>query len=227
MVPIQLPPGSSPRVRGKHSAPWQYVFDRRLIPACAGKTLALVKLPRLRSAHPRVCGENLPYRSHLAPCRGSSPRVRGKRSSTGGVGALAGLIPACAGKTIRGKKVASSVRAHPRVCGENPGWFETVARDAGSSPRVRGKRRKREVGGVLLRLIPACAGKTARPTCQTVRGPAHPRVCGENVLMNEAAAHMMGSSPRVRGKQRRTRVDCIHKGLIPACAGKTRTNSNP
>ena len=50
---------------------------------------------------------------------------------------------------------------------------------------------------------------------------AHPRVCGENVLMNEATAHMMGSSPRVRGKPDFVGEGVLEAGLIPACAGKT------
>ena len=51
---------------------------------------------------------------------------------------------------------------------------------------------------------------------------AHPRVCGENTPAQVLSLHALGSSPRVRGKQR-TRIPLLqtHR-LIPACAGKTR-----
>ena len=51
-------PGSPPRVRGKQS--WTVTDDgqRRITPACAGKT-DFVKGARITlKDHPRVCGEN-------------------------------------------------------------------------------------------------------------------------------------------------------------------------
>ena len=50
--------GSSPRVRGKLPRIAEKVFDRGLIPACAGKTLSTVSNTWAAWAHPRVCGEN-------------------------------------------------------------------------------------------------------------------------------------------------------------------------
>ena len=54
---------------------------------------------------------------------------------------------------------------------------------------------------------------------------AHPRVCGENAKPGEDMQAAFGSSPRVRGKQGLR--GCVTRGLrlIPACAGKTTTNS--
>ena len=71
--------GSSPRVRGKLKGAKYRVHRVRLIPACAGKTLAPYRLIDAMRAHPRVCGENLiaVWTAWTAP--GSSPRVRGKR----------------------------------------------------------------------------------------------------------------------------------------------------
>ena len=70
--------GSSPRVRGKPV----YVGDHRaregLIPACAGKTVALAITLDSAGAHPRVCGENVNLHSAGLWLAGSSPRVRGK-----------------------------------------------------------------------------------------------------------------------------------------------------
>ena len=131
--------GSSPRVRGKHSCPSRGPRAKRLIPACAGKTLLRVAGLDSRPAHPRVCGENIRARSPNTMFAGSSPRVRGKQRDFWTQNALTGLIPACAGKTGRLGKPSRSTRAHPRVCGENLALGQVHDLHRGSSPRVRGK----------------------------------------------------------------------------------------
>ena len=152
--------GSSPRVRGKPGGLADDADRGRLIPACAGKTGGLPRRGREPRAHPRVCGENSRFFDADVICRGSSPRVRGKRWHSRHEATGRRLIPACAGKTE-----AASVRlyrpaAHPRVCGENLGEKLLPVVTEGSSPRVRGKQHGNEVGEVPVGLIPACAGKT-------------------------------------------------------------------
>ena len=71
----------------------------------------------------------------------------------------------------------------------------------GSSPRVRGKREGEQRAILLLRLIPACAGKTGNDRVAAVFAGAHPRVCGENRGAAAPAPLSYGSSPRVRGKR--------------------------
>ena len=46
-------------------------------------------------------------------------------------------------------------------------------------------------------------------------------MCGENRYRVAIQAHRSGSSPRVRGKPIQDQTVCLHRGLIPACAGKT------
>ena len=153
------------------------------------------------AAHPRVCGENAMVCPISTSNRGSSPRVRGKRLGQEHVAGGEGLIPACAGKTLRSGRRLWPVWAHPRVCGENHG----------GGVRGRGVRR----------LIPACAGKTRGGAHLLQPGPAHPRVCGENWMSLQASSEMPGSSPRVRGKPPQLCLRVAIGGLIPACAGKT------
>ena len=156
-------PGSSPRVRGKLPSDCDSVYRFGLIPACAGKTLLGRSAARVQWAHPRVCGENsrtVPSRYSL---RGSSPRVRGKRSRDMKGRSRVRLIPACAGKTLGSSRRRGCPRAHPRVCGENRAAPHSWRNRSGSSPRVRGKRATRSMKRYLARLIPACAGKT--PHC--------------------------------------------------------------
>ena len=111
--------------------------------------------------------------------------------------------------------------AHPRVCGENTPLMLNPAEIQGSSPRVRGKPLELKRRGVLLRLIPACAGKTLTRTHDIWLPPAHPRVCGENEETEAERSVFTGSSPRVRGKHGCPPEDVLFPGLIPACAGKT------
>ena len=179
---IDIPLGSSPRVRGKRRTRSAWSASMRLIPACAGKTGRTVTTRARPPAHPRVCGENVSRWTSASEASGSSPRVRGKQLLDGLGGVGGGLIPACAGKTSSWTSTNCCWAAHPRVCGENPGgtpwdlghmahprvcgenmciapvpWEST-----GSSPRVRGKPAPAKTPDRRRRLIPACAGKTPR-----------------------------------------------------------------
>ena len=109
------------------------------------------------------------------------------------------------------------------MCGENSNVGMDCWYLEGSSPRVRGKLTTRFEHKRKLGLIPACAGKTLDCTiCAPMRG-AHPRVCGENSSAHFSSPLSSGSSPRVRGKRYSATPPVPMYGLIPACAGKTRS----
>ena len=91
--------GSSPRGRGKHFALIDVLFEERLIPAWAGKTILSPGLNCAHRAHPRVGGENGQGDGLSAVARGSSPRGRGKLVVVVLGVVEFGLIPAWAGKT--------------------------------------------------------------------------------------------------------------------------------
>ena len=174
------PTGSSPRGRGKQAFVSRFATSIGLIPAWAGKTRRRDDCLSRKGAHPRVGGENLVETSLLASCPGSSPRGRGKRLRPRAAQLAAGLIPAWAGKTWRALCLARSLRAHPRVGGENLTLTSPRLSFCGSSPRGRGKRRGRSVCPRIGRLIPAWAGKTFMSCSTSVKSEAHPRVGGEN-----------------------------------------------
>ena len=132
--------GSSPRVRGKPSSKLNPRLFRGLIPACAGKTVSFQGMNALKPAHPRVCGENWKLFLIRRNEMGSSPRVRGKPFLFPSRRLKLGLIPACAGKTVRKPAPPLIQTAHPRVCGENFLIPLKTFVMTGSSPRVRGKR---------------------------------------------------------------------------------------
>ena len=131
-------------------------------------------------AHPRAGGENAGKTLDVLVAPGSSPRGRGKPCRRRVSRPVGGLIPARAGKTRPCSSRPRTCRAHPRAGGENtrPQWAhpdrgahpraggENAAVGCGqpgacgSSPRGRGKRRRRPEGDSGGRLIPARAGKT-------------------------------------------------------------------
>ena len=215
------PPGSSPRVRGKHPRRERAARARGLIPACAGKTFRSPTLSPVARAHPRACGENVVAPDALRGLCGSSPRVRGKRRDHGPLRRATRLIPARAGKTCSGRPTASKGWAHPRACGENATSRAFLMADSGSSPRVRGKRVPGGPHCLDHGLIPARAGKTMPNGKTACKLRAHPRACGENDFIARMFWSIVGSSPRVRGKRARPRRDRRSPGLIPARAGKT------
>ena len=109
------------------------------IPPHAGKTyLCSIELA-LRWDHPRVCGENITKVKLGATIAGSPPRVRGKLAAPKPCGEVAGITPACAGKTSTACASRQKPRDHPRVCGENVVPPHKICGGAGSPPRVRGK----------------------------------------------------------------------------------------
>ena len=92
----------------------------RLIPASAGQTVCLEIAGVGHWAHPRECGADMtsPNFDMLMP--GSSPRVRGRRSTKTSTPHRRGLIPASAGQTVEKAGTAKPATAHPRECGADP-----------------------------------------------------------------------------------------------------------
>ena len=213
--------GSSPRVRGKRGGGTRPRARRRLIPARAGKTASENSSNEQATAHPRACGENNVGPDPLPAITGSSPRVRGKPVRRTCWAMRSGLIPARAGKTSSTTPTRSCSWAHPRACGENLMNSSSSTRVKGSSPRVRGKQRFSDVLRLVVRLIPARAGKTQRRAHRGCAAPAHPRACGENLMALVIPERRLGSSPRVRGKRDDDLAHPCGARLIPACAGKT------
>ena len=166
-------------------------------------------------------GENYVPTGNRVIREGSSPRGRGKLMRDIEAWGDYGLIPAWAGKTNLGNNALFMPRAHPRVGGENSTAVSSAAVSRGSSPRGRGKPDRCSEGGSRCGLIPAWAGKTSVIACRFIVFPAHPRVGGENVPFQIVVTGQVGSSPRGRGKRRKT-ISCVAcNRLIPAWAGKT------
>ena len=177
-------------------------------------------------AHPRSRGEN--HFEYAAPetIKGSSPLTRGKHHEADLECLGVGLIPAHAGKTVRGATRPCRARAHPRSRGENYFCRPMSHESKGSSPLTRGKHLLERLRVARARLIPAHAGKT-EPRSRSAGTPtAHPRSRGENDASASPARASGGSSPLTRGKLLRRRRVGRRGRLIPAHAGKTHQQSD-
>lgn len=110
--------GSSPLARGI-----LVIFQRRrmlirIIPACAGNTIACLYSRSPSRDHPRLRGE---YQSpqHIRCVEiGSSPPARGIRKLNCSCNSCYRIIPACAGNTLLNHDHRQDLRDHPRLRGE-------------------------------------------------------------------------------------------------------------
>ena len=171
----------------------------RFIPACAGNAADVLLFRLCKSVHPRVCGERAPLPDPVRRTGGSSPRVRGTQRRADRDRDVIRFIPACAGNAV----TAASREGMPY----------------GSSPRVRGTLDNRAGDKRPNRFIPACAGNALRCARRQPWQPVHPRVCGERRVEQVEEDQRDGSSPRVRGTQRRRAAVIDARRFIPACAG--------
>ena len=238
--------GSSPLTRGKHLCPHGCASPCCLIPAHAGKTLEPPSDGRPRGPHPRSRGENTSRLLSGSVGTSSSPLTRGKHRFCDVPGVQQHLIPAHAGKTPcpAGRPIRGV--AHPRSRGENTEICRFRASGKRSSPLTRGKHSLGTNAESVASLIPAHAGKTQtagperrsagthpRSRGENTRGRdlaggpvfAHPRSRGENTVRARGSAQARGSSPLTRGKHHWRDGDRRRVGLIPAHAGKTRSQA--
>ena len=155
-------------------------------------------------------------------CSGSSPRMRGKHDLRQQPRRKLRIIPAHAGQTDLPAGRAIESADHPRACGANASAAPAKTPDAGSSPRMRGKRRNLFYFLCFGRIIPAHAGQTMRSKSKASASPDHPRACGANVPARAFGIFARGSSPRMRGKRQLTESDNFIARIIPAHAGQTR-----
>ena len=159
-VDVHTVSGSSPRVRGLHARPGHLVLRRGIIPARAGFTRRRGRTPVTKRDHPRACGVYAICATRSSSGSGSSPRVRGLHGEVGLPASGRRIIPARAGFTPSAPRGPRPGRDHPRACGVYTVKWVSRRPGGGSSPRVRGLRRR--VIGVTRpgRIIPARAGFT-------------------------------------------------------------------
>ncbi len=111
------------------------------------------------------------------------------------------ITPACAGKREKGLWRFCEYKDHPRVCGEK-GFIELELRKLrGSPPRVRGKGVLNRFYPRVLRITPACAGKSHRAAKRRWVYVDHPRVCGEKYAIEMVLLKSFRITPACAGKR--------------------------
>ena len=166
-------------------------------------------------------GEHLLYCSSLSKNSGSSPHARGTLPFGIRLRDLAGIIPACAGNTLRRTPSSISRRDHPRMRGEHKSGWIALPTSSGSSPHARGTPLVGVGVGLLQGIIPACAGNTSPRSRRRCSTKDHPRMRGEHGSMAAFSSLSTGSSPHARGTRFGRLPARLHSGIIPACAGNT------
>ena len=134
--------GSSPLVRGQLGEVFGHIVGDRIIPARAGPTDSFGRVFLSFADHPRSCGANHLQRFRLLCALGSSPLVRGQRTGQSAFQRCVRIIPARAGPTVTQVDMDGVWPDHPRSCGANPMALVMRPGKPGSSPLVRGQRRR-------------------------------------------------------------------------------------
>ena len=214
--------GSSPRVRSGRSRFEFAAASPGIISACAERSGRRSAADNPRSDHLRVCGAvGLDIEGRAVPF-GSSPRVRSGRRRRSGRRIRVRIISACAERSTCSRSSWSVWWDHLRVCGavtkSSGGWCPMT----GSSPRVRSGQRCNLTAKVSHRIISACAERST--TCPNyppwIRD--HLRVCGAVGFEIGVTRVEEGSSPRVRSGQICQATRKTRRGIISACAERSR-----
>ena len=157
---------------------------------------------------------------------GSSPHARGLPSGRLRSTSQAGIIPACAGFTSSTCYEQAARPDHPRMRGVYPAAPAVSVAGSGSSPHARGLRLPEADAGPDVGIIPACAGFTLpRRTRRPCPGD-HPRMRGVYAKKTLRTPRQAGSSPHARGLPVVATSSTSVSGIIPACAGFTRTDGS-
>ena len=154
-----------------------------------------------------MCGEKLSNPPMNCSAMGSPPHMRGKDHRLFVNHRFLRITPAHAGKSCWMRRIVADSGDHPRTCGE-----------------------KCPIVGIILtehRITPAHAGKRWCLSGWSAPPEDHPRMCGEKRAEFVFSSALVGSPPRMRGKEELARaVDSI-TGITPACAGKSKTFLGP
>ena len=130
---------------------------------------------------------------------------------------------------IRGDHSIDSTRDayqgdHPRMRGDHMTLDRLAAIAEGSSPHARGPPRLPRSCRTAIRIIPAREGTTPARGRGRRRNRDHPRMRGDHASAHLPAYSDRGSSPHARGPLRVYLPLRARHGIIPACAGTTRSS---
>ena len=133
----------------------------------------------------------------------------------------AGIISACAERTLRCTGPRRRCGDHLRVCGADVVEYAVLEYEPGSSPRVRSGRSSVGMRATRGGIISACAERTTPGTCRPSRRWDYLRVCGADGVGQAERLVAQGLSPRVRSGLAHVGPELAVGGIISACAERT------
>ena len=241
---------SSPLTRGKLFRGLLRLWRHGFIPAHAGKTMRVARLPgdcsqvgwlppsyvglslftreyttpmssfRPKLTHPHSRGENWPGLKPAQRSPGSPPLTRGKHQPPGISTRNDGLIPAHAGKTYSPAEPPRRERAHPHSRRENTLGGNGALNNAGSSPLTRGNRKPEQAVKYSWGSSPLTRGKRGRPRCKHPRTGLIPAHAGKTARRRRTLRSRR-AHPRSRRENTSWRVPAMPlKGPSPLTRGK-------
>ena len=148
--------------------------------------------------------------------------MRGKDVAEDRVFPIFRITPAYAGKRRKLLLMWQTCRDHPRVCGEKLPEIWVFDCEVGSPPRMRGKALCGQLHQPCARITPAYAGKSWPDCTALYQCRDHPRICREKRDTMAFYPCVVGSPPRMRGKDGVLQVADQLLGITPAYAGKSR-----
>ena len=107
--------------------------------------------------------------------------MRGKGGNTVQTSRGRRITPAYAGKRPWNIFFSMHRQDHPRLCGEKWHIGQSITRQKGSPPPMRGKAWKEKVKTRSIWITPAYAGKSSFHLASCFFCRDHPRLCGEKV----------------------------------------------
>ena len=193
-----------PRLRGEQT-PYTFLdtFLHGITPACAGNSSLVLHNSKTSLDHPRLRGEQYAGVENAGKWMGSPPLARGTVGAEGKIQCRTGITPACAGNSDVPIAKIPSGKDHPRLRGEQISINNVNDRCEGSPPLARGTDSLPAHRARGLRITPACAGNSRKPTAATYPVRDHPRLRGEQALHHHHARLLWGSPPLARGTVRR------------------------
>ena len=172
--------GLSPHGRGKQCRLPRHPGGIRSIPARAGETSRKSAGPWATPVYPRTGGGNRGPITLTEYGQGLSPHGRGKPATPGADQPASRSIPARAGETGVGGRVAVADGVYPRTGGGNQSSRHPVSPRPGLSPHGRGKPPSSPKVTNPVGSIPARAGETQSIPPPPVQTTVYPRTGGGN-----------------------------------------------
>ena len=219
--------GSPPRLWGKHSRQPDEAHKSRFTPTPVGKTRRMRRAGRVPPVHPHACGENTRLGWSHADTIGSPPRLWGKRPVLFPFRHALRFTPTPVGKTMKAHQTPESIPVHPHACGENRDFFQRVAYENGSPPRLWGKLSPYKTRCNGLPVHPHACGENCLGEIQELNdGSVHPHACGENSHRSGCGPSQIGSPPRLWGKRNRIACYFCRRAVHPHACGENHFYEN-